>query len=198
MTRSPLAVTAVAGPAVSVALVALLHVFQPEMSNNDALSEYALGDYGFLMNAAFVAAGIGFAALAGLLARRLTPTRSARTAIVLLAVAAVGWLLLGAGNVDPEGAKGTTHGFVHGIGFVLGFPAMFLALLLLARAFGRDERWAPFRRTLLPIAAAAVVVFALAFSDVASAVTFRFSEFLVMLGVALTAMRVAGTQQTSS
>jgi hypothetical protein len=195
VTRSRLAAAAVAGPAVFVALLALLHVLQPEMSDNDALSEYALGDYGFLTNIAFLAAGIGFAALAGLLAGRLTPTPSARTAIVLLAVAAVGWFLLGAGNIDPEGAEPTTHGLVHGIGFVLGIPTMFLALLLLARAFGRDERWRPFRRTLLPIAVAAFIAFALAFADVAAPVTYRLAELLVMLAVALTAMHARGLQQ---
>ncbi|MBA2461836.1 MAG: DUF998 domain-containing protein [Actinobacteria bacterium] len=191
MTRSRLAAFAVAGPALYVALVAILHVLEPEWNDTDALSEYALGDYGFLMNVAFVAAGFGFAALAATLVGSVRLTASARTGIVLLVVAAVGWILLGTGNVDPLGAEQTTHGRVHFIGYLLGFPSMLVALLLLARAFGRDERWRPFRRTLLTLAAAALVAFVLAFSDVASPITMRLVNALAMLAVALTAIRAS-------
>jgi hypothetical protein len=194
MTRRWLGTLAVAAPALSVALVALLHVLDPETNDTEAISEYALGDYGFLMNAAFVAAAVGFAALAGALAGRVTHTWSARAAIALLVAAAVGWLLLGMGNIDPEGAERTTHGVIHGIGFLLGFPSMFLALLLLGRAFGRDVRWRPFRLPLLTVAVAALVAFVLAFMDVAAPVLLRLSEVLVMLAVAWTALRVRRTE----
>ena len=191
MTRAHLASLAVASAALSVALAALMHWLNPEPNDSDAISEYALGDYGFLMNVAFVAAGVAFAALAATLPGRVQPTRSARAAIVLLVVAAVGWVLLGVGNVDREGAEQTAHGVIHGIGFVLGFPSMFLALLLLGRAFGSDARWRPFRRTILTIAIAAVLSFILAFSDVVSPVTMRLSELLVLTGVVLTALRAS-------
>lgn len=195
MRRRRLAALAVAGPALFVALLALLHVLQPETNDTDAISDYALGDYGLLANAAFVAAGIGFAALAGTLAGRITPSRSARAAIVLLIAAAIGWILLGLGNTDPEGADQTTHGLIHGIGFLLAFPSMFAALLFLARAFGRDECWRPLQRPLLTVAIVALVAFALAFADIAGAVTIRLAEVLVMLAVAFTAAHALRTQQ---
>jgi hypothetical protein len=189
MMRRRLAALAVAGPVAFVALVALLHVLEPETNDTGALSEYALGDYGYLMNVAFVAAGIGFAALAGALAGRVAPTASFRGATVLLLLAAVGWTLLGVGNVDLEGAEQTTSGLIHLLGYLIGFPAMFVGLFLLARAFGRDERWRPHRRTVRILAVAAVVVFGLAFFDVAEPVTMRITVALVMLAVVITAAR---------
>jgi hypothetical protein len=127
MTRRRVAALAVAGPALFVALLALLHVLQSETNDTDAISDYALGDYGLLANAAFVAAGMGFAALAGTLAGRIAPSRSARAAIVLLIATAIGWILLGLANTDPEGADQTTHGLIHGIGFLLTPTLPFVA-----------------------------------------------------------------------
>lgn len=54
-----------AGAAAFVVLVGLLHVLQPENNGNHALSEYALGDFGWLMNAAFVGTSSSPLALAG-------------------------------------------------------------------------------------------------------------------------------------
>jgi hypothetical protein len=78
--RRRLALVAMVGPAVFVALVALLHVLEPETNDSDAISEYALGDYGLLMNAAFVAAGVGVAALAAGLRGAIPRSRSAACA----------------------------------------------------------------------------------------------------------------------
>ena len=58
---------------------------------------------------------------------------------VLLWIAAVAWVLLGAGNIDPEGADATTHGLIHGMGFFLGLPTRLAAPLVLAAAFRRES-----------------------------------------------------------
>jgi hypothetical protein len=55
---------AVAGPLLCLALVALLHVLESEVNDSDAVSEYALGDFGWLMNAAFFSGAAGIGALA--------------------------------------------------------------------------------------------------------------------------------------
>ena len=190
MSRRALAVVAIAGSAAFVTLVGLLHALEPDTNDSDAISEYALGDYGLLMNAAFFSAAAAFAALALALRRSLAPTTSARVAVVLLCIAALGWFLLGAGNIDPEGADATWHGVVHGIGFFLTTPAVIASLFVLARAFRQDERWRPFRRTVLAAAVAALVLFALAFSDVASALTFRLYVVVVLAAVVAMAMRI--------
>ena len=136
---------AVAGPLLCITLVALLHVLEPEVNDSDAVSEYALGDYGWLMNVACFSAAAGIGALAFVLHRSLSRSRAAVVGIVLLLLAAVAWVFLGAGNIDPEGADATTHGVIHGIGFLLGLPTRLAAPLVLAAAFRRDDRWANHR-----------------------------------------------------
>lgn len=188
--RRQLALIAMLGPAVYVALLALLHALQPETNDTDAISEYALGDYGWLMNVAFFAVAVGVAALAVGLLGALTPAPSARLGTAFLALAAVGWALLGAGNVDPEGAESTTHGLIHGIGYLTMVPSMFLALFLLARAFRRDKLWRTLRRSVLALALAALAAFVLGFADVASPVFFRLYAGLVLVAVAVVAIRL--------
>jgi hypothetical membrane protein len=147
---------AVAGPVLCLTLVAVLHVLEPEVNDSDAVSEYALGDYGWLMNIAFFSGAAGIGALAFALHRSLARSKTAIAGIVLLSIAAVAWVLLGAGNIDPEGADATTHGLIHGIGFFLGLPTRLAAPLVLAAAFRRDERWADHRRVRVHVLTAPV------------------------------------------
>ena len=186
------ATLAIAAPLVALLLVVILHVVQSETNDNDALSEYALGDYGWLMNTAFFAVAVGFAALAVMFRRTLTPSRSSRVGIALLSLGALGWVLLGAGNIDPEGAEQTFHGLVHGVGFLIAFPTSFAAPLVLATAFRHDQRWNGFRRTSLVLGVVALVVFVAAFMDLFSAVTVRLAEALLLAWVALAGWRGRG------
>jgi hypothetical protein len=181
---------AVIGPLLCIALVALLHVLEPEVNDSDAVSEYALGDFGWLMNVAFFAGAAGIGALAVVLYRSLAHSKTAVAGIILLSIAAVAWVLLGAGNIDPEGADATTHGLVHGIGFFLGLPTRLAAPFVLAAAFRRDERWASHRRVTLTVGIVALLAEVAGFMDVASAVTLRLSLGLWLVWIALTGARV--------
>ena len=181
---------AVVGPLLSIALVALLHVLEPEVNESDAVSEYALGAFGWLMNLAFFSAAAGIGALAVVLRRSLPRSRTAVAGIILLWVAAVAWVLLGAGNIDPEGADMTTHGLIHGIGFLLGLPTRLAAPLVLAAAFHRDARWARHRRLTLALGIAALLAEVAGFSDLASVVTLRLALGLWLVWIALTGSRV--------
>ena len=99
-------------------------------------------------------------------------------------------MLLGVGNIDPEGADATTHGLIHGIGFFLGLPTRLAAPLVLAAAFRRDERWADHRRLTLALGIAALAAEVAGFSDLASVVTLRLSLGLWLVWIALTGARV--------
>ena len=192
-------IAGIAGPALFVVIVALLHALEPETNDTGAISEYALGDdYGWLMNIAFIAAGIGLGALAFSLVTTLSRSRGARAGQALLLIAALGWILLGAGNIDPEGADTTWHGVVHGIGFFLATPAALAAMFVLARAFRRDPRWSTFGRITLWSAVVALVAFLLAFMDVVEAVTFRLFLAVVLGWVMLASARLAGLWDFSS
>ena len=181
---------AVAGPVLCLTLVAVLHVLEPEVNDSDAVSEYALGDYGWLMNFAFFSGAAGIGALAFALHRSLARSKTAIAGIVLLSIAAVAWVLLGAGNIDSEGADATTHGLIHGMGFFLGLPTRLAAPLVLAAAFRRDERWADHRRLTLALGIAALAAEVAGFSDFASVVTLRLSLGLWLVWIALTGARV--------
>ena len=181
---------AVAGPLLCITLVALLHLLEPEVNDSDAVSEYALGDFGWLMNIAFLSGAAGIGALAFVLHRSLARSKTAVAGIVLLSIAAVAWVLLGAGNIDPEGADATTHGLIHGIGFFLGLPTRLAAPFVLAAAFRRDERWAGHRRLTLALGIAALAAEVAGFSDLASVVTLRLSLGLWLVWIALTGARV--------
>ena len=181
---------AVAGPAVCMALVALLHFLEPEVNDRDAVSEYALGDYGWLMNIAFFAAAVGIGALAYALHSSLVRSKFALAGIALLWLAAAAWVCLGAGNIDPEGADTTTHGLIHGIGFLVGLPTRLAAPLVLAGAFRRDERWVRHRRVTLALGITALVAELAGFADLAAPVTLRLALGLWLLWIALTGLRV--------
>jgi hypothetical protein len=181
---------AVAGPLVCITLIALLHALEPEVNDSDAVSEYALGDYGWLMNVAFFSGAAGIGALAFVLRRSLSHSTAAVVGIVLLSLAALAWVLLGAGNIDPEGADATTHGVIHGIGFFLGLPTRLAAPLVLAAAFRRDERWASHRRLTLVLGIAALAAEVAGFADIASVVTLRLALGLWLVWIALTGARV--------
>jgi len=181
---------AVGGSLLCLTLIALLHALEPEFNDSNATSEYALGDFGWLMNIAFFSGAAGIGALAFVLHRTLARSKTAIAGLVLLSIAAVAWVLLGVGNIDPEGADATTHGLIHGMGFFLGLPTRLAAPLVLAAAFRRDERWANHRRLTLALGIAALVAEVAGFSDLASVVTLRLSLGLWLVWIALTGARV--------
>ena len=181
---------AVAGSLLCVSVIALLHVLEPEVNDRDAISEYALGDFGWLMNIAFFSGAASISALAFVLHRSVARSKTSIAGIVLLSIAAVAWLLLGVGNIDPEGAEATTDGLIHGIGFLVGLPTRLAAPLVLAAAFRRDERWAGHRRLTLALGITALAAEVAGFVDFASAVTLRLALALWLLWIAFTGARV--------
>lgn len=156
-----LAGVALAGPLVFIGAFVLLNVLQPAFTGRDSLSAYALGEFGWLMNVAFVAAGTGFVALAGVLSRGVEPSRWKTVGVTLLVVAGVGWVLLGAANTHNAPGPTTLPGWTHAVGFTLGFPALILAPVVWGRAFTRDSRWRSMARWSTLAALIVVVAFLL-------------------------------------
>ena len=179
----------VAGSLLCFTLIALLHALEPEFNDSNATSEYALGDFGWLMNIAFFSGAAGIGALAFVLRRSLARSKAAIVGIVLLSLAAVAYLFLGAGNIDPEGAEATTPGLLHGIGFLLGLPTRLAAPLVLAFAFRRDENWEHHWRLSLALGITALVAEVAGFMDLASVVTLRLALALWLVWIALTGAR---------
>jgi hypothetical protein len=122
-TRTAAATVAYAGALVYVVLLAVLHAVQPHMIHEATISKYALGRDGWLLQAAFIAAGLAYVGLA-----RLT---SGRVALVLWLIAAA-FVVMGAFRIDAVGPNriASVHGALHTISFfvvvLLVHPLMFV------------------------------------------------------------------------
>jgi MFS family permease len=120
-THTPLAaVMAVGGIALFLAGVAVLHVVQRGLNPaRHMVSEYALGAYGWIQTADFLAAGVGAIALGFVLAR--TNREPGRIGPLLIAGFGVSSLVVAFVQADGDGPV-TTHGSIHTLVSILGSP----------------------------------------------------------------------------
>ena len=81
---------AIAGAGIFAALVVVLHVVEDEFEPSSRfISEYVLGDWGWLMNLAFIALGGAFLAVAHGLRRSLSPGRRVTASVRLMYVTGI-------------------------------------------------------------------------------------------------------------
>lgn len=157
------------GIAVFLTSVGVLHVVQPELDPRwRYLSEYALGEHGWLMTAGFVGLGAAFLGAVGAIGWAGPARRTARLAQVLLAVAGAGSIVAAAFETDPitvppdqASATGSLH--QAGAGLAAAIPFAVLLVWLVLRSHQRWPHVRPFvlSASLLAVAssiAAAVVV----------------------------------------
>lgn len=151
---------AYAGAALYVALLAVLHVVQPHMIHQATISKYALGRDGWLLQAAFVAAGIGYAGVARL--------ASGRTALVLWLTAAA-FVVMGAFRIDAVGPNriASLHGALHTIAFLFVVLLVHPLMIALRNRFESSTlRW-------IALAAPVLVVAGFVVPGIAGALIFR-------------------------
>jgi hypothetical membrane protein len=139
-----------------VAALVALHFLDSDLSVTDTYtSDYALGDYGWLMRSAFFAVGVGTVAIGLGLRETLAPGKRVTASVVLFLIAGVAFLVGGIFNTDPTGvtdlsATGTVH--------VLASAVLFLSLLVsawfLRGVFKRDPSWQWFSKAQLGFAVA--------------------------------------------
>ena len=138
-----------------VIVLIVLHILQPEFDPRFRfMSEYALGDYGWLMTTTFCALGLAsFAAAIGL-GDICQSSRSTRIGLGLLVVAAIFIWLAGIFR----------DSIPHLLAGVVAFPSMVMAVLLLSWTFRRATGWQTLYRAGLFIG---LVMFAMFFLMVA-------------------------------
>lgn len=159
------ATVALAGAALFVALLVLLHVVRADLDPGwHMVSEYSVGPGGWLMRLAFLALASSFF---GLMLALGSHARGALgvTGRVFLGIAGVGAGLGGLFNTDPPGTAPehiSTTGMLHGFAFMLGVPGVLVAVTLLTTALWRSPDWRSRRSVLLASAGfvwATMVVF---------------------------------------
>lgn len=165
MSTRTLGTAGVAGASVWVLIVILLHFIQSDLGATDYyISDYALGDVGWLMKLAFIAVGVGTLAIAYGLLQSVESGKRAKTAIVLVALSGIGYVMAGAFNTDPTGAEETTAvGGLHLLGSVLVFIPLVIAPFFLRGVFSRTPQWKRMSRPTLVFALVLLALFIITF-----------------------------------
>lgn len=154
-----------AGAAIFLVLLAVLHLIKRELDPSwHFISEYAVGDYGWMMVLAFLSLALSYTALF-LALRSQIRTRIGRIGLALLLVSAVGLIMGGVFATDPILASpeaGTLSGKLHSVGGTIGIVMPFAAALV-SWSLARNRAWALAREPLLWSAGLAVLGFIVSF-----------------------------------
>jgi hypothetical protein len=133
-------------------LVTALHGLKRELNPSwRVVSEYGIGDHGWIMSVAFLLLATGCASL-GLALRGEVGSTVGRVGLGLLAVTTLGLVLSALATTDPITASAdelTTHGRLHGLGALVGIPGLLLAATLITRDLVGRPVWRDARRWLL-------------------------------------------------
>jgi hypothetical membrane protein len=133
-----------------VIVLVVLHILEPEFDPRFRfMSEYALGDYGWLMTTTFFALGSAGLTVAAGLAQLPQSSQSTRIGIGLLAVGSLGIYLAGIFK----------DSLPHLLAGVVVFPNISMAVLLLSWTFRRAAGWQTIYRVTLLIALGMLAMF---------------------------------------
>jgi hypothetical protein len=120
---------------VFLALLTVLHVLEPEFNSGHLISEYQLGDYGFLMSLAFCLLGASALLLALSLGPRLR-TRGGHVGTWGLLVIGAAFFIAG---VLPPVQTPAIIGYLHGISGLVAIFGSPIAFTLIGTSLTRNE-----------------------------------------------------------
>jgi hypothetical membrane protein len=150
----------------SYAMLALLlmHVLRPDYAPAiHMISEYAVGQYGWVMTTCFLAMASGCLMLLLGLARSGPGSFLAWAGTLLLTLPSVGLVISALYPMDGTGAPSTRTGEIHDISFLVNVVSIFLTTVLLSVGFGSTARWRSFQRTAVILSLLVVLAFVLQF-----------------------------------
>jgi hypothetical membrane protein len=141
-----LAILAMVGVAIFVGVVMLLPAFRSEYSPlKNAISDYAVGRYGYVQTAAFICLGFGSSALALGLYEATRGLGWARVGSIFVGIRGIGLILAGIVPTHVEGhLGGSPTGTTHIVVTTLSDISLIAAMFVLGRTFGQDDRWRSF------------------------------------------------------
>jgi hypothetical protein len=154
-----------AAAAAFMVLLAVLHIIKPELDPSwHFISEYAIGDYGWIMVLAFLSLALSYVSLFVAI-HSLLLTIAGRIGLALLLVSALGLTIAAVFTTDPitvsEDAV-TTEGTLHNLGGTLGIAQPFAAGLI-GWKLARNPAWSSAKRLLVLVTGLAVVSFLVSF-----------------------------------
>jgi hypothetical protein len=156
---------ALASAATFVVLLAALHFIKPELDPSwHFISEYAIGEFGWIMVLAFLAFALSYIALFAAIRSQIRTT-GGRIGLALLLVSATGLILAAIFTTDPITTSpdaATVEGNLHNLGGTLGI-AMPFAAAIISWSLARSPAWSAVRRPLLWAAGLALVGFVASF-----------------------------------
>jgi len=136
----------------SLVLLAALHVIRPEFDPSwRMVSEYAIGEHGWVMRLAFLSLAFSFASLFVAI-RSQTRTVGGRIGLAVLLASAAAMSAAAVFAIDPITASKdelTTHGNLHALASMIGVPGLPVAAVLISRGLARNRAWSSARRSLL-------------------------------------------------
>jgi Protein of unknown function (DUF998) len=157
---------ALAGAGIFAASIVFLHFVEKEFEPCCRfISEYVLGDWGWLMNTAFIAMGGAFMAVAHGLRSSLSPGRRVTASVRLMYLVGITTVVSGLFNSDSiddlNANRVSWHETVHDLAGFTGIIFMVVATLFLRGVFARDAQWRRFAPHALMFAIASVAMFVL-------------------------------------
>jgi uncharacterized membrane protein len=169
-----LALVGIMGPVFYVVAIAAIHFLRPNdiVLYGNTISFYSVGPYGSISVAAFIALGLGALALAFGLRRTVMPSRSLRAGTTLVGLFGLGFCFAGIFRLAPNTASiepairgeiTTVSGIIHGLAAFGGAFCLIAGMMVLSRAFKRDERWHSFWIPSLILGLATLALFIAAF-----------------------------------
>jgi hypothetical protein len=154
--------------ALFVLLLVALHFIKPEIDPSwRFISEYAIGDYGWIMALAFLSLAVSTVALFVTI-RSQIQTTSGKVGLALLLLSAAGLTLAGIFTTDPITTSHdavTMRGNLHSLGGTLGIAVPFAAALI-SWQLARNPTWSTARQALRWTGTLAVMGFLISFMSV--------------------------------
>jgi hypothetical protein len=151
---------AIIGAVTWIGTVAAFHLIRPDLAPGNAyISNYARGDWAWIMRAAFLVNAAGWAAAGIGLRRDLPQSLGANLLAALTSIAALGMLVAGIFRADPLGTQGhSLEGIIHGRAAAAAFIALVLFGLVGGVVLRRADAWAKWSVSSLAFGTLALVL----------------------------------------
>jgi len=127
-----------------VIIVCVLHFLRPDKNRLSCfVSEYAVGDFGWLMTICFYSLAI---ATALLLIGLLQDGKASATGCITLGIFSVGILLAGIFPTDVPVEPPTPRGLVHGFAALIALFSLAISMMAWGNVFKKNENWKSFAK----------------------------------------------------